>query len=106
MVLNAIVSIRPMNHGYCKNCWWWHQVKSHSWTIENASLVEHKAHGICLMHSNTICDFYDHANEDGYCPDYTNRKRTNREQKLTLEQWMASMDIVIPDEEKVVKRNI
>ena len=31
---------------------------------------------------------YTTVDGDSYCPDYYNRKRGNKEQKMTLEQWI------------------
>lgn len=51
-----------MNHGYCKNCWWWKEYyPSSSW-------------GKCYMH-NSDEGKYTITNENGYCPDYFNRKK-------------------------------
>lgn len=35
------------------------------------------------MHNNNIGD-------NSYCPDYYNRERGNKEQKMTLEQWIST----------------
>ena len=49
-----------MNHGYCKNCWWWKEYYS--------------SFGKCYMH-NSDEGKYTITNENGYCPDYFNRKK-------------------------------
>ena len=59
-----------MNHGYCKNCWWW---KRH------LSLAIPQTRGICYMQSRNIdcpcAEIFHETPEDTYCPDYINRKR-------------------------------
>ena len=76
-------------------------MKGHTYDVAEGRLVEHKAHGICMFQSN--CGYFCHCDEDSYCPDYCNRNRVNKQDKQTLEQWMEKMNIVIPEEEKVVK---
>lgn len=44
-----------MNHGKCKNCWWY-------------------VDGVCYMQS-TPPDYRHKVKEDSYCPDYHNRKK-------------------------------
>lgn len=51
---------RRMNHGYCKNCWWY-------------------AYGWCYFEMYT-------TKRDNYCPDYLNRKRGDK--KGTLQEWI------------------
>lgn len=92
-----------MNHGYCKNCWWWYLIKGQSYEISQGKLVEHEAHGICLMHSSI--SFFYHIGGSSYCPDYCNRNRVNKRDKQTLEQWIQKMNIIIPEEEKVIKKS-
>ena len=68
-----------MNHGYCENCWWWEPIK---FDLRKAKYVL----GVCWCWKNQIA-------EDGYCPDYYNRKKGNKENGCTLEEWAKS----IPD---------
>lgn len=49
-----------MNHGHCKNCWWWKEY--------------YPGFGKCYMH-NSNEEKYIITREDGYCPDYINRKK-------------------------------
>ena len=49
-----------MNHGYCKNCWWY-------------------AYGWCYFEMCT-------TKRESYCPDYLNRKRGDT--KGTLQEWI------------------
>lgn len=71
-----------MNHGYCKNCWWW---KRHL----SLTIVQDK--GICYMQSKNIdipgAEFFKETNENSYCPDYTNRKKQEKKNG-TLEKWI------------------
>lgn len=68
------------NHGYCSKCWWW---KIQSSTIVPFNIPDI---GVCYMHSfgSELCV----TNQDSYCPDYYNRKKGNREQKQTIEEWI------------------
>lgn len=55
-----------MNYCKCVNCWWW---------------------------MNGICYFDDIKTEgNSYCPDYTNRTKTNKEYG-TLEEWIKQKRI-------------
>lgn len=49
-----------MNHGYCKNCWWWKEYYP-SW-------------GKCYMH-NFDEECYTITNENSYCLDYFCHKK-------------------------------
>ena len=49
-----------MNHGHCKNCWWW---KEHCPGL-----------GKCYMHKSDA-GAYTITEENAYCPDYINRKK-------------------------------
>lgn len=49
-----------MNHGYCKNCWWW---KEYCPDL-----------GKCYMHKSDTGQ-YTITEENAYCPDYFNRKK-------------------------------
>lgn len=51
-----------MNHGYCKNCWWW----QFNWCYyENVKALA-----------------------TSYCPDYINRKKTDKREG-TLTEWIT-----------------
>lgn len=62
-----------MNHGYCKNCWWWEPNK---FDLKQAKYIS----GICWCWKNQMID-------DGYCPDYQNRKQGEKEDG-TLKEWI------------------
>lgn len=51
-----------MNHGYCKNCWWY-------------------AYGWCYFGMCT-------TKRESYCPDYTNREKANKKHGA-LREWIA-----------------
>ena len=57
-----------MRFGHCKNCWWWKE-------------------GYCYMYHNR-------TEETSYCPDYTNRKKENKEGGETLEDWIKRKNVV------------
>ena len=63
-----------MNHGYCKNCWWW----------EKGSL----GFGRCYMHKSNE-ENYTITNENGYCPDYFNRKK---DKEHSLDDFIKSLE--------------
>ncbi len=54
-----------MNHGYCKNCWWWKR----NW---------------CYSQNSKAVDM-------SYCPDYINRRKENKKQ--TLDEWIKDNKI-------------
>ena len=64
-----------MNHGYCKNCWWWEPIE---FDIKECKYVL----GVCWMWCNQTRD-------ECYCPDYWNRKKGNKEWE-PLESWVKS----------------
>jgi len=80
-----------MNHGHCKNCWWYKTLHQEGYKLQNGRLVKSQGDGICYMH--TVWPGMDieepHiVNCDSWCPDYCNRARTNKKDKLTLEEWL------------------
>ena len=75
-----------MNHGLCINCWWYQLIQGRNYIITNHGLVEKLGCGRCYMHKSEEGDFTT-VEGDSYCPDYYNRKRGNKEQKMTLEEW-------------------
>lgn len=80
-----------MNHGYCKNCWWWEPIKfdlkEARWTL-----------GICWCWKNQI-------RHDSYCPDYCNRKREDKKNG-TLEEWIKNIPETyeVPEGSRLVER--
>ena len=75
-----------MNHGRCKNCWWWKLVSvtlnaplSTNPLVNLAFLAKQKNRGICYMQSINVdipgAEIFHETPEDSYCPDYINRKR-------------------------------
>lgn len=52
-----------MNHGYCKNCWWY-------------------LGSVCYMQSRPKNEFIVRVKDNDYCPDYINR---NKEKKSLLD---------------------
>ena len=79
-----------MNHGRCINCWWYKTIKGRHWITTNSGLVENLGNGKCYMHNggnDTDAD-YTFVGGDCYCPDYCNRKEGDREEKMTLDEWI------------------
>lgn len=66
------------NHGYCKNCWWWKSL--------HVAMPLESERGQCYMYS--VGEHREYTSENSYCSDYCNRKKGNREQKQTLEEWI------------------
>lgn len=79
-----------MNHGYCENCWWWEPIK---FDLKEAKWVL----GVCWAWKNTTTN-------KAYCPDYTNRKKYNKENG-SLESWVKSLpkSFIYPKDSKLVK---
>lgn len=79
-----------MNHGYCINCWWYKALKGKYWIATKKGAIEKLGSGKCYMHNggNSVRVDYSVVDGDSYCPDYYNRKRGNKEQKMTLEEWI------------------
>ena len=63
-----------MNHGHCKNCWWW---KEH-----------YPCFGKCYMHKSNEGN-YTITNENGYCPDYFNRKK---DKEHSLDDFIKNLE--------------
>jgi len=78
-----------MNHGYCENCWWWEPIK---FDLKEAKWVL----GVCWAWKNTTIN-------KTYCPDYTNRKKYNKENG-TLESWVKSLPktFIYPKNSKLI----
>lgn len=64
-----------MNHGYCKNCWWWKCLPDES--------------GLCYMQNDDKGHNYKKTKETDYCPDYINRSKEEKKSG-TLENWIKS----------------
>ena len=76
-----------MNHGYCINCWWYKAIKCRHYIPTKDGLKEKFGNGKCFMHVSDDGNF-SFVDGDNYCPDYYNRKRGNKEQKKTLDEWL------------------
>ena len=76
-----------MNHGYCINCWWYKAIKGRHYIPTKDGLKEKFGNGKCFMHVSDDGNF-SFVDGDSYCPDYYNRKRGNKEQKKTLDEWL------------------
>ena len=63
--------------GHCKNCWWWNRVG--------------KDKGICWFQTHYE-DSPHYSGIDEYCPDYTNRIKSNKENKQTLKEWLEEQN--------------
>ena len=78
-----------MNHGYCINCWWYQVVKGRHYILTKDGFKEKLGNGKCYMFNSDEGNFT-RMEGDSYCPDYLNRKRGDKIQKMTLEQWLNS----------------
>ena len=47
-------------------------------------------HGYCYFQSSNKSSFYKEVNEDSYCPDYSNRKKWNKQFKENLQDWIKN----------------
>ena len=63
-----------MNHGYCKNCWWW---KGY-----------YPGFGECYMQSSDE-ERYTITRENSYCSDYFNRKK---DKEYSLDDFIKNME--------------
>lgn len=68
-----------MRFGHCKNCWWWDKIPS------TCDVDDEHSVGMCWMQGTSYSPYQTEA--DSYCPDYTNRRKTNKEFGQTLEEW-------------------
>ena len=83
-----------MNHGRCKNCWWYKMLHGDGYQVIGYRLYRNSGSGICYMHTvNPARDTEEpyHIGGDSWCPDYTNRERTNKSDKMTLDEWLESI---------------
>lgn len=76
-----------MIHGYCINCWWYLLVNGQHYVVTKNGLKVNPGSGKCYMHNSEEGN-YTTVQGDSYCPDYYNRKRGNKEQKITLNEWI------------------
>ena len=76
-----------MNHGYCKNCWWYFSIKVGGYKLEKGKIIPYIGNGYCYMHNGDKEPFKE-TKETDYCPDYGNRKKYNIINKQTLEEWI------------------
>ena len=81
-----------MIHGYCINCWWYKALRGKYWVATPKGLIEHQGNGKCYMHNggNDVRADYSFVDGECYCPDYYNRKKGDREQKMTLDEWLKA----------------
>ena len=85
-----------MNHGRCKNCWWYKVTHGEGYKVIGGRLVKHDGEGVCYMHTTFPTTDYEekHFVQGGsWCPDYCNRERTNKKDKMTLEEWLKSIRV-------------
>lgn len=83
-----------MNHGYCKNCWWYKStVLQHYYFDGSGQLTKHPGGGRCYKHHAGNEDEYGNdykiVASDCYCPDYCNRKKEEKTSG-TLEDWISA----------------
>lgn len=63
-----------MNHGRCKNCWWWKEYYPY--------------YGKCYMHISDT-EQYIVTGENNYCPDYFNRKK---DKEHSLDEFIKKIE--------------
>ena len=89
-----------MNHGYCKNCWWWKYAHSFYNTpspnpITNLVYLSKETEvggvGKCYM-QNSDAGPYTITTGNSYCLDYINRKKEEKKSG-TLEEWIRSKNL-------------
>lgn len=78
-----------MNHGYCINCWWYQFITGRHYVPTMYGLKEMLGNGKCYMQTSDDGNFT-RVKGDSYCPDYLNRKKGDKIQKMTLEEWIKS----------------
>ena len=85
-----------MNHGYCKNCWWWKRFSGDEKdTPANPDLgvlylVLQPSYGRCWMQIGDG-ELVRMTHEKNYCLDYVNRKKEEKKSG-TLEDWVKTLD--------------
>ena len=83
-----------MNHGRCKNCWWYKMLHGDGYQVIGYRLYRNSGSGICYMHTVNPARYIEepsYIGGDSWCPDYTNRERTNKSDKMTLDEWLESI---------------
>lgn len=86
-----------MNHGKCINCWWYKPTKGQGYEVVGDRLIKHKGEGICYCHTINPCSDIEErhiAQENSWCPDYANRGKTDKADKMTLDEWLKSICII------------
>ena len=85
-----------MNHGYCKNCWWWKcdgkptnvpKEWKTVWEVLNNKPFP-VCSGRCWMRLGDG-EMVTMTKETDYCPDYINRKKEEKKNG-TLENWIKN----------------
>ena len=78
-----------MNHGYCKNCWWWLADQKPCYGVVNGRICRISPEkGKCYMQNSDEGSFKI-TGGNAYCPDYVNRKKEEKKNG-TLEEWIRS----------------
>ena len=80
-----------MNHGRCKNCWWYKMLHGDTYQVIGYRLIKTDGSGICYMHTvnpGTDIEEPSYIGGESWCPDYINRERYNRDGKQTLVEWL------------------
>jgi hypothetical protein len=83
-----------MNHGRCKNCWWYKVTNVEGYKVIGKRLVKQEGEGICYMHTIYPCKDYEEkhiVSSHSWCPDYCNRERINKQDKMTLDEWLKGL---------------
>lgn len=77
-----------MNHGYCKNCWWYKESQK-----RRLISVPIGVKGICYMQSKNVgiegAELLKEVTSVDYCPDYINRAKEVKYGGKTLDEWIA-----------------
>lgn len=81
-----------MNHGHCKNCWWWkwsHPLFDTTNLLNLAKELEIGGVGKCYMQNGDDAT-YAITRGDSYCPDYVNRKKEEK-RAGTLDEFIKTL---------------
>lgn len=76
-----------MNHGKCINCWWYQAIHGRHFIPTMFGLKEKFGNGKCYM-QNSDEGIFTRVEGDSYCPDYLNRGKGDRIQRMTLDEWL------------------
>ena len=80
-----------MNHGYCKNCWWFKFITNQEFAFGNDGRLQRVLRrGQCWMHDSDK-GHYKETDENSYCPDYTNRKKKVAGMK-SVDEFIKSLE--------------